>query len=239
MWNAFWSGGISNPLEVIEQITYLMFLRRLEDIQENTYDIERAAAEHGGLGLFLRSITGLDYEAATAAFDTFQAGTTYSADQLHFLRLLISYLAKNGTVDPDELFRPPFTGLAPTGPNALFPEADVRIMAEVLTAVTRTAVPSRPARAERGWEHRLMGVDTVLGVDACRGGWVGVVFDGTSAGVFFGRGIADVVAAAGPAVVVVGIDIPIGLPDDSERRADLLARERAGRMRSSVFMTPV
>ena len=27
IWNAFWSGGISNPLEVIEQITYLLFLR--------------------------------------------------------------------------------------------------------------------------------------------------------------------------------------------------------------------
>ena len=28
IWNAFWTGGISNPLEVIEQITYLLFLRR-------------------------------------------------------------------------------------------------------------------------------------------------------------------------------------------------------------------
>jgi len=28
VWNAFWYGGISNPLEVIEQITYLLFLRR-------------------------------------------------------------------------------------------------------------------------------------------------------------------------------------------------------------------
>ena len=32
IWNAFWSGGISNPLEVIEQITYLLFLRRLDDM---------------------------------------------------------------------------------------------------------------------------------------------------------------------------------------------------------------
>jgi type I restriction enzyme M protein len=31
IWNAFWSGGISNPLEVIEQITYLLFIRRLDD----------------------------------------------------------------------------------------------------------------------------------------------------------------------------------------------------------------
>ena len=32
IWNAFWAGGIANPLEVIEQITYLLFLRRLDDL---------------------------------------------------------------------------------------------------------------------------------------------------------------------------------------------------------------
>ena len=35
IWDAFWSGGISNPLEVIEQITYLMFIRRLDDEHTN------------------------------------------------------------------------------------------------------------------------------------------------------------------------------------------------------------
>ncbi|QHK21102.1 hypothetical protein GU243_16835 [Pseudarthrobacter psychrotolerans] len=33
VWNTFWSGGISNPLEVIEQITYLLFLKRLDERQ--------------------------------------------------------------------------------------------------------------------------------------------------------------------------------------------------------------
>lgn len=33
IWNAFWSGGISNPMEVIEQLTYLLFIKRLDDIQ--------------------------------------------------------------------------------------------------------------------------------------------------------------------------------------------------------------
>ncbi len=33
IWDAFWSGGIANPLEVIEQITYLLFLRRLDELQ--------------------------------------------------------------------------------------------------------------------------------------------------------------------------------------------------------------
>jgi type I restriction enzyme M protein len=32
LWNSFWTGGISNPMEVMEQITYLLFLRRLDDL---------------------------------------------------------------------------------------------------------------------------------------------------------------------------------------------------------------
>ncbi|MDN3551269.1 type I restriction-modification system subunit M [Mucilaginibacter aquaedulcis] len=33
IWTTFWSGGISNPLTVIEQITYLLFIRRLDELQ--------------------------------------------------------------------------------------------------------------------------------------------------------------------------------------------------------------
>jgi len=33
IWNAFWSGGISNPMEVIEQMTYLLFIKRLDELQ--------------------------------------------------------------------------------------------------------------------------------------------------------------------------------------------------------------
>ena len=33
VWDLFWSGGISNPLEVIEQLTYLLFIRRLDELQ--------------------------------------------------------------------------------------------------------------------------------------------------------------------------------------------------------------
>jgi len=42
IWDAFWSGGISNPLEVMEQITYLLFLRRLDDL--HTLEENRANA---------------------------------------------------------------------------------------------------------------------------------------------------------------------------------------------------
>ena len=40
VWDAFWTGGISNPLEVMEQITYLLFIRRLDD--EQTLALNRA-----------------------------------------------------------------------------------------------------------------------------------------------------------------------------------------------------
>jgi type I restriction enzyme M protein len=35
IWDAFWSGGVSNPLTVIEQITYLLFIKRLDELQIN------------------------------------------------------------------------------------------------------------------------------------------------------------------------------------------------------------
>ena len=81
----------------------------------------------------------------------------------------------------------------------------------------------------------------VLGVDACRAGWVGVVWDGERATPLAAGDIGSLVAAAeldGP-VPVVAVDIPIGLPDTGRRQADVLARLEIGRLRSSVFMTPV
>src|SRR5213083_2017389 len=55
IWDAFWAGGIANPLEVIEQITFLLFIRRLDDLhtlEENkanrlTQPIERRIFPEG------------------------------------------------------------------------------------------------------------------------------------------------------------------------------------------------
>ena len=49
VWDAFWSGGISNPLEVIEQITYLLFIRRLDDLHTLAEQRERMTEERVGL----------------------------------------------------------------------------------------------------------------------------------------------------------------------------------------------
>jgi type I restriction enzyme M protein len=48
IWDAFWSGGIANPLEVMEQITYLLFIRRLDELQttkENRTNLLRTSLD--------------------------------------------------------------------------------------------------------------------------------------------------------------------------------------------------
>ncbi|MCI5504236.1 MAG: type I restriction-modification system subunit M, partial [Eubacterium sp.] len=41
IWEVFWTGGITNPLEVIEQFTYLLFIKQLDDV-ETTKENEAA-----------------------------------------------------------------------------------------------------------------------------------------------------------------------------------------------------
>ncbi|MFZ1731630.1 MAG: class I SAM-dependent DNA methyltransferase [Bacteroidota bacterium] len=44
IWDAMWSGGVSNPLSVIEQLTYLLFIKRLDELHTLK---ERKAARTG------------------------------------------------------------------------------------------------------------------------------------------------------------------------------------------------
>lgn len=44
LWNKFWAGGIANPLTAIEQITYLLFMKRMDDLDQK----QQADAEFTG-----------------------------------------------------------------------------------------------------------------------------------------------------------------------------------------------
>jgi predicted RNase H-like nuclease len=81
----------------------------------------------------------------------------------------------------------------------------------------------------------------VLGVDACKPGWVGIALSTTAARAYFAVHIDELVAdvIADGSVAAIAIDIPIGLPDAGPRAADLLARNALGARRSCVFVTPV
>ncbi len=83
--------------------------------------------------------------------------------------------------------------------------------------------------------------ERVLGVDACRVGWVGVALGHGVTHTYVAANIADLTdrARLDGSVDVVAVDMPIGLPDRGRRQADILARAAVGPRRSSVFMTPV
>jgi predicted RNase H-like nuclease len=81
----------------------------------------------------------------------------------------------------------------------------------------------------------------VAGVDGCRAGWLCMRRDPGSGGIraaIFAT--ARELLAARPVPCVLGIDIPIGLPDSGARACDREARARLGRPRaSSVFPAPI
>ena len=80
----------------------------------------------------------------------------------------------------------------------------------------------------------------MLGVDSCRGGWVGALVVGRTVETLTAPDIAALVDAArrrSEGLTVVGIDIPVGLPDAGGRQADVLTRRALPGKASSVFTT--
>ncbi len=78
----------------------------------------------------------------------------------------------------------------------------------------------------------------VVGVDGCREGWISVALqDGAFAGAALFPSFAAI-ARACAAATVIGVDMPVGLLESSERICDRMVREFVGVRRSSVFVMP-
>lgn len=103
-------------------------------------DVARAGQEAHGLGLFVRSLVGLDREAATQALNGFVAGKALSANQLEFVNLIVTHLTERGVMEAALLYEPPFTNFAPQGPDALFTSAQVDELFGVLDHIKATAL---------------------------------------------------------------------------------------------------
>ena len=73
IWNDFWSGGLSNPLQVIEQITYLIFIKRLDEMQE----LEERKANTLGKPIEWRIFPD-GYDGIAKTGDTDQRGESYA-----------------------------------------------------------------------------------------------------------------------------------------------------------------
>ncbi|MCP5228806.1 type I restriction-modification enzyme R subunit C-terminal domain-containing protein [Accumulibacter sp.] len=103
-------------------------------------EIERARSESHGLGLFVRSLVGMDREAAKEALAGFLAGKTLAANQIEFVNLLVNHVTEHGVVDAGPLYESPFTDLTPRGPDALFSSSEVDELISLLNAVRGRAV---------------------------------------------------------------------------------------------------
>ncbi len=103
-------------------------------------DIARASEQSQGLGLFIRSLVGLDREAATEAFSEFLVDSRFKAPEIHFVGLIVEYLTANGVMEARRLYEAPFTDHAPTGPDFLFEDHDVDRLVVVLDQVRSHAV---------------------------------------------------------------------------------------------------
>src|SRR5262249_5815785 len=103
-------------------------------------DIEQAKAEAHGLGVFVRSLVGLDREAAKQALASFLAGKTLTANQIEFVDMIINHLTEHGVMDPALLYESPFTDLTPHGPDGLFTATQVDELVEVLQRLKVTAL---------------------------------------------------------------------------------------------------
>jgi type I restriction enzyme R subunit len=101
-------------------------------------DLEKLK-EDGGLGVFVRSLVGLDREAAKRVFDSFQASRTLSASQIEFLNMIIDYLTERGIMDPRLLYESPFTDLDAMGVEGVFESADVIELVGILEEVRKRA----------------------------------------------------------------------------------------------------
>ena len=103
-------------------------------------DLERAKAEAQGLGLFIRSLVGLDREAAKAALGGFVTGTTLSANQIEFINLIIDYLSNFGMIDAAKLYESPFTDVTVKGPEGLFGSRQIEELLKAIESIKATAI---------------------------------------------------------------------------------------------------
>jgi methylated-DNA-[protein]-cysteine S-methyltransferase len=102
-------------------------------------DIERAKSDGFTLGLFLRSLIGLDREAAKDSLDGFLQDRTLSSNQIEFVNLIVDYLIQRGWMDPSSLYESPFTEISAKGVEGVFDPKEVERLLAALANVRQRA----------------------------------------------------------------------------------------------------
>ena len=102
-------------------------------------DLDTARTDPG-LGPFIRSLVGLDREAAKKAFGQLLAESTASANQIEFINLIIDYLTNKGIMDPGLLYEAPFTDLSAQGPEGILSHDQFNAVVLALGQIRTTAI---------------------------------------------------------------------------------------------------
>jgi len=63
-----------------------------------------------------------------------------TTSQIEFINMVIEHLTDQGVMDPALLYEPPFTDIAPTGPDELFGEERVTRLFSKIEAINASAV---------------------------------------------------------------------------------------------------
>lgn len=101
--------------------------------------LERACADAGSLGLFVRSLVGLDRSAAMEAFAQFLDASTHSLAQIRLVEMIVAELTRNGVMEPGRLYESPFTDDHPRGVDELFSDGEFDTIVDVLRDVRERA----------------------------------------------------------------------------------------------------
>jgi type I restriction enzyme R subunit len=99
-------------------------------------DIDRAKEESHGLGLFVRSLVGLDREVAKQELAKFISGKNLNSNQIEFVDMIVNYLTAHGAMDAAILYESPFTDITPQGPDGLFTSTQVDELFSILEEVS-------------------------------------------------------------------------------------------------------
>lgn len=91
------------------------------------------------LGVFIRHIIGLDIKAAQDAFSDFLQAGNLRADQMTFIQNIITYLTKNGTIEPSMLFESPFTDMNDQGLIGIFEDSEAHKVISIIEKINENA----------------------------------------------------------------------------------------------------
>jgi type I restriction enzyme R subunit len=127
-------GQALTPTDVVE------LERMLVDAGGTPELIQKAAADKFGLGIFIRSLVGMERDAVAQAFSELTVGTRATPDQIEFIELIVSELTTNGVMEAGRLYESPFLDISPQGPEGLFQAAKVDRMVRMLDEFRQWAV---------------------------------------------------------------------------------------------------